>query len=319
MGAILLAVGRLVGLTVGGYLLFKIPPLKKYVLPVLLFVTLNIIFPMYSVHNFPLGWDEAVAAGWPWMLGSFVACFVIMGLLFLLGRLCVSKFLLFPRDREKELLLMFGVQNAGYIPLPILASLTGGGVLVYMFLYIFAFNLIFWTIAVAAIAETEGKRFRFKLNMPLVGLLVGFLVAALDLETHFPAFVSLPLSWAGAVALDLILIVLGGILATIPAERFRVRREFVGFVGIKMVLVPALILPILMLVPMPGLPGPLASGIKLALLLQFVVPPATNIMIATRAYGTPDEVHYIGGGIITTYAAMVVTLPVFLLLGTTLF
>ncbi len=319
MGPILLAVGRLVGLTVGGYIIFKIPGFKRYVLPVLLFVTINIVFPMYSVHNFPLGWDEAVAAGWPWMVGSFVACFVIMGLLFWLGGLCVSKLSVFPHDRRKELLLMFAVQNAGYIPLPILSSLTTGGVLVYMFLFVFAFNLIFWTVVVAAIAKTEGKRFYFKLNMPLIGLLVGFFVAAFDLGTHFPTFVSVPLGWAGAIALDLILIVLGGILASVPTKRFSIRREFVAFVGIKMVALPALILPLLIVVPMPGLPPTLAAGIKLALLLQLAVPPATNILIATRAYGASDEVQYIGGGITTTYAAMIITLPVFLLLGTALF
>lgn len=319
IGPILLAVGRLVGLTVLGFFLFKIPVLRRYLLPALLFLAINVLFPLYSIHNFPKGWDDAVAAGWPWMLGSFLACVAYIALQFALGRFVVRRLPVFPREHEKELVLLFAVQNAGYIPLPIIAALAPSAILVYMFFFVFAFNVVFWTVAVGAIADRGGRRFVFKPNMPVVGLLVGLVIAAFDLERYIPAFIDVPIGWAAGIALDLILVLLGGILGSIPSRRFRLRKEFLAFVLIKMVAYPAVFLVLAALIPMPGLRPDIAAGIRLTLVLQAAVPPATNIMVATRAYGTSEEVDYLGAAVIVSYASMAITLPVFLLLSTVLF
>jgi predicted permease len=51
---------------------------------------------------------------------------------------------------------------------------------------------------------------------------------------------------------------------------------------------------------------------KLALILQAAVPPSTNLMIATKQYGSEGQVAYIAAGEMITYPVSVITMPLVL-------
>jgi predicted permease len=50
-----------------------------------------------------------------------------------------------------------------------------------------------------------------------------------------------------------------------------------------------------------------------------VVPPATNILVITQAYGNREQVEYAGSAILVTYAAGLVLMPAFLILSRVVF
>ncbi|WP_455381538.1 AEC family transporter [Salinispira pacifica] len=314
---IFLVVLRLFGLTLAGYLLFRIPVVRRRLLDPFVFIVLNVLFPLYFVHNFPAGWDAAVAVGWQWMVIFFVACIVLMGFQIVLGQLLVYRTKLLPTDHPRELVTLFAIHNAGYLPLPILAVFAPRSLMVYMFFFVLAFNLIFWTVAVSYMSGHG--RLVFKVNVPLFGIFAGLILAVFHLYHYVPSFLRLPIQYAGDSSMDLVLVALGGVLATIPPADLRIRQEFVRLVLLKLLLFPALFLLLMLFIPLRGLPPDLAFGIRLGVVLQAAVPPATNIMIVAKAYGTDDQVHFTGSGVIVTYLASLVTLPLFLFLSTLLY
>jgi predicted permease len=121
--------------------------------------------------------------------------------------------------------------------------------------------------------------------------------------------------YCGDLALYGVLVLLGAILATIPLSEIRFNGLFAWFVVFRMVLYPALFLAAFIFVSFRSLSAEMGRAMKTAFVLEAAVPPATNILIAARAFGRREQEVFIGNGIIHTYAASIITLPVFLLLS----
>lgn len=316
---ILLSVGRLFALTAIGFALFKIRWLAKHATGVFLFLVLNILMPMYFVHSIPTQWADGLAAGWHWMLIFVGAYLVSLVVQFALGKLLINRVPILTSEHPRELLVLFAMHNAGYIPLPILAAIAPPAVTVYATFYVMAFILCFFTIAVWIIqGSAHGGKIVFRPNAPMVGILIGLLLAITGIYDRFPPWLRVPFEGAELIALDAVMILLGAILASLPAGSFQFRREFGGLVLAKMVLYPAVVLGLMALLPLRNLAPELAGAIKLSFVLQAVVPPATNIMVVTRAYGTETQVRYAGGAMMVTYLASLVLIPLFMILATLL-
>lgn len=311
------AVGKVFGLIIAGLIVFRVGPLRR-ILDRLIWINLNILFPIYFIDSFSRGWDEALAGGWGWMAIFFVSCFVLIGVQYFLGRGLIGRNKLIPSDRPKDLIILFAVQNSGYIPLPIIEAIAPDALVVYLFFFFFAFNIIFWGITVSLLSSAD-ERFRFRINIPLIGLAAGVLIAAFGLYDYVPIVIRQVFSVTGDVAINLILVLMGGILATIPKDGIFFSSEFVKLVIVKMIAYPAIVLGALMLLPLEGLSPAMAEGIKIVFVLQAAVPPATNNLIAARAYGTREQELHIGNGMIHTYAASLITLPAFIVLAIILF
>ncbi|MCA1754110.1 MAG: AEC family transporter [Spirochaeta sp.] len=316
---IISAVGRLVLLCLFGFVVFQPAALRDRLLRPIVFVTINGVFPLYFVHHFPTSWADAVDAGGHWMVVFFFACIFYIALQATIGRLLLSKVpALKTVEHPREYLAMFAMQNAGYIPLPILAVIAPRVVLLYMFFFTFAFNILFWSFAVSYI-QGHGSGFRFRMNVPMIGLTAGLLFAMSGTYGYVPEFLREALALNASVAMDLVLIVLGGTLASIPRDSLRYRAEFAWFIGLRQVAYPAVFLLVLWLVPLPGLSGELEWGIRVAFLLQAVTPPATNLLLVTKEYGTEEQVNYGGSLILYSYMASALTIPAFLILARILF
>lgn len=309
---ILAAIARLIVLMIAGYLVFQPPPLQRHVLPRLLSVTVNVLLPLYFIVAFSAGWESAVAAGWRWMPIFFFACVVMMGFQAVVGTWLVRRVRAFSSPHPRAWVALFAVQNVGFIPLPILAAIAPEAINIYMFFFVLAFVIIFWTLVVSLLSA-EGGVFVFKPNMPLAGIIAGMIIAVFGLYDAFPALAQQVMEWLAAPALDLILFVLGGILATIPRADLQYRREFGSLIWLRMLAYPAALLLILALIPFGGLSPEMAYGIRLGLVLEAAVPPATNLIVVTKKYGTEAQVHYMASGMLVTYLASFLTMPLFLL------
>lgn len=330
---ILLPVGRLVLATLAGVAIFKIRAVQRLLLQPFVFLIVNIVFPLYFVHTLPSQWAAGLAAGWEWMLIFFLAFLVFFAVQYGLARALINRLPILRSEHPEELLVLFTMHNAGYIPIPIIAALAPPAVSVYMSFYMMAFILSFFTIAVWIIQgaahsrvagvesdegapATEAPRPRFKLNAPVIGILLGLLLAITGWYDAIPAWVKTPFRWSSVIALDAIMVVLGGVIASIPARGMRFRKEFWGLILVKMVAFPAVVLGIMAFIRLPGVAADVGEGIRLAMVLEAAVPPATNILVITKAYGTSEQVEYAGSAIVLTYSASVVLLPLFLVVAT---
>ncbi len=316
---VLLPVLRLFGFTVAGFLIFKIDLVRKVLLKPSVWLFTTIIFPLYFIHLLPTQWSAGVETGWIWAGIFFAAYFVFLAIQFAAARLLINRVPLMKTEYPREFLVIFTMQNAGYIPLPIIAALAPAVVSLYLSFYIMAFVVLFFTVAVWIIQGSAGTRTRFTINAPMVGITLGLIVALGGFYSDLPGWIRAPFQFASSIALDGAMIMLGAILASIPARALRYRREFGGYILIKMILFPAIVLGVFALIPLRGMSTDVAVGIKLAMVLEAIVPPATNIMVITRAYGTDAQVEYAGSAIITTYAVGLVLMPVFLILSRIVF
>lgn len=311
------AVLKLAGLAFLGFALFRIPVMGRRVLKPAIFTVMNILFPLYFLQRLPLGWEEAVSVGSHWLLIYFIAGFVMIGTQVVIAQVLVGARPLHSHQ-PNSMIALFSIHNAGFIPLPIIEALAPPEVSIYMFMFILAFNIILWTAAVSLVSAGPA-RFTLKLNPPLIGLIAGLLLANFDLSGYIPHFVRPLLEFSGEYALDLMLVMLGAVLATIPRKDLKYRPEFGRLVLLRFVLYPAVFIGIAALLPLHVLSPSMQWGIRLSLILQAAVPPATNLLLVAKIYGTEKQVHYIGTGILITYLSTVITLPIFLVLATYLF
>jgi predicted permease len=180
-----------------------------------------------------------------------------------------------------------------------------------MFFYLLAFNIAFWSLAVPIIrtGRVNLTSPSVKLNPPLIGLGLGFLVAITGLHHRISEQALNGMLRVGEVALDGALVALGGALAGIR-EKLHFDREHWLYAAWRMVLYPAAVL-LLVALPWPGLSGPLGWGLRMMVVLEASSPPATNTLVVTRAMGTSAQLHYTGGMILFSYLVSLVTIPLF--------
>ena len=85
-----------------------------------------------------------------------------------------------------------------------------------------------------------------------------------------------------------------------------------------MLIYPIFALGLAWLIP-EGVGETLRWGLRITLIVEAAVPPATNVLLIAKAFGTDKQVHYIGGAILTSYLASIVTMPLFFTLAILLF
>lgn len=323
----ILTTAKLTALTLAGYGIFQTKVLQQHILRPLIAITINVLFPCFFIYSFSLGWNSAIHAnlnnhvpGWTWMLIFFSACCFMVALQMLYGSLIIKKCPYAKTNNPRELIALFAVHNAGFIPLPILKTIVPPDILVYMFFYVMAFNIIFWTVAVSFLDKSHANKNMIpRFNMPLAGILAGLIIAIMGWYQYIPHPIHICIKTASDISIYLILIILGGIIAGIPRKNMKYQPAFGCLILFKMILFPLLFLITLLYIPMSGLSKEMSAAIKLALVLEACVPPATNLILVSKSLGTSEQTAFIGNTIIFTYGAGIFTIPLFLLLSAYLF
>ena len=309
IGTLIGVVGKLFGLTVLGYLIFQIRVLRERLLNPLLWVLINVLLPLYLIYRLATGWEEALRFGWEWTLVFFFGCWIAIAVQSLIGAWIVYRTTLIPTENPREVVALFGVHNAVFIPVPLLAVLAPEEINVFFFFYFFAFALMLWSYLVSLISGHE--TIRLKITPPLVAMVLGAIAVMLGWHNYVPQGVMDAVGVVSRTSMDLILIVLGGILATVPKEDLAYKPEFGKLIVLRMVVYPAIILGLAWLVPASVGPE-FQWGLRITLVIEAAVPPATNVILISKAFGTEKQVHYAGGAILSSYLAAVVTIPLFL-------
>lgn len=209
---------------------------------------------------------------------------------------------------KKDLLGVSGMQNAGYLVLPIGFALFPeqfDTFAIYVFLFILGYNPVLWSLGKVLISgdANERPKLRDVITPPLVANVTAIVFALTGAGRLLPRIVLESIDLVGSAAVPVATVVLGAVLGGID---FRLRAHLADSlraISVKFVALPALVVLILQI-----------TGLHEAnpLLAEFFVieaasAPAVALVLQVRTYGGDEE--RIGSAMILSYITCVVALP----------
>jgi predicted permease len=266
-----------------------------FVIPCFLFVG---IYQGFSVQRLLVGYPMCLFAPFSIFLG---------GLLGLVG----SQLFSIARTRRRSIVAMSSFCNSGYLLIPIAIALFHGEeqsvAILYIGLYILFFSPLLWTYGVWLLRDKESERssgFAAWITPPAIGVVCG-VIAALpgpkSVLIHVDFFIK-ALKMIGDATVPLAMIILGAILATIRVETSLDWRGVGVITATKLLLLPLITLGLVRLFGFPYLLG-------IVMLIEAAAPPATNLVIIARRYGSDDQ--FVSSTTFITYLFCILTLPLF--------
>ncbi len=267
-------------------------------------IIINGIFPWYFITHIPVGWYGIAEPSWSVILIFGSVCWISICIQYFLGRAVLR---LRPSPEPKIYLLLFAVHNAGYLPLPILSIIAAQEIVVYLYFYILAFNMVFWTVPLFVFRKNKG----IQISYPLIGLLIGMFLA-LTKTYHFLPYRDLIYSFS-EISLPGAMFVLGGGLAAIPRSTLKLRAEIRTGLVLRHLLYPLAVFGIASLFALA--PTGIAAGeFRTFLTVEAIMPPASNFIVLANMYGTARQAEYTGNMMLWHYLATIIALPLLLLL-----
>lgn len=270
--------------------------------------------------------DHPDYAGWYWLP---ILALGVLALGYSLGWLAHR--LLAHGDSTRGRRIVFaslcGWQNAGYVPIPIIAALYGGEAkeLVYCFLFILGFSPGMWSLAPlnmarAGHAAKGSVEWRRLITPPFAANLLGITLCLTGVPQWFVATCSeqtldrvlAPLLWLGDACIPAIMVTLGAMLARRQGTTRTGARFAWGLIGVKLVLMPIVMGLIILFVREIWAVGP---GVLALFFIESASPPATGMTIIARRYGGKQQSELVNQAVLWSYLAALVTLPVWLTVG----
>ena len=197
-------------------------------------------------------------------------------------------FILFSRikdiDEKKIYQFAFTFCNCAFIGFPILNSLFGEIGLFYGAFYVISYNLGVWSFGVWLMsrgkAESGVTVRKIFINAGTVPCFIG--LALYIVQIPLPDFLMTAMDTMGSLCTPLSLIVTGSLVAALPLREFFLNPKFYGFLAVKLVALPLLLLVILRFTGISAL----IADIDLAVFLTVMValPPAAFTTLLATLY-----------------------------------
>lgn len=242
-----------------------------------------------------------------------VAAFLLNILAITIAYLC--RWIAVPRGKEgkKLFLSLSAMQNSGYLPIPLAASVLPQDILPFglllIFVYMLVMGLIFWSAGIWLVTEGSATDWRENMrktaNPPIITMLLGLLFLWTPVREGFQSMTALreSLDLLGTTTIPLVMFVLGGSLG----ERGLMKTTGGIVTGvsalIKLVVVPACALLAIRVIPME-------RTFAFILVLQAAMPAALNHIVISREYG--GNVPLTAGALFVQYIVSLATVPFFL-------
>jgi predicted permease len=182
--------------------------------------------------------------------------------------------------RRHTFALTAGVQNYGYLPIPLARLLFDDGTLGVLMVHNVGVELALWTVGVFALTGGLGGGLRRAVNPPSIAVVLGLGLNALGLGGAIPGFLRQALALLGEAAIPLAVLLVGATVADhfSPAAL----RGGAATIGVGLVL-RLLALPALFL--LAALTLPLTPELRRVLVLQAAMPAALFPVVMVRYYG----------------------------------
>mgnify|MGYP001810090178 CR=1 FL=1 len=191
---------------------------------------------------------------------------------------------------------MFG--NVSFLGIPLCYGLFGQDGLMYASLYAAAQDALYWSVGVAMMRGGHGKLdWKRLVNPSLVGILLAVVLVATGVPV--PAFLVKTASTVGAATLPLSLLVVGAGFHGVKLDGMTLA-GLLPVAGLKLVLVPTLMVLALSLVPM----DPMARAV---LAMEMAMPSAAATVALARTNG--QDWQFAAGAVMLTTLLSAVTVP----------
>lgn len=203
---------------------------------------------------------------------------------------------------------LIAFQNAGYLPLVLVAAMLPPAQLdvmfIYLFLFMLGFNMTMFSLGVYMLTFQRASKFDWLslFSPPVVATLAGLAAVFLNIGRFIPDFVLKPLQMTGDCTVPLATLVVGGNIAALQSKRVY-KRGMALMIFAKLVVMPVVGLWVVYALKLPFLIGFL-------IVLELAMPPATNLSVVMRQYRLEDDM--VSQGVFYGHVASLVTIPLFL-------
>jgi predicted permease len=275
-------------------------------------VTVNVLLPSMIFSNITKTFHPATTPGW-WMLPILGVAVSSAGL--------AMGWLLFRRElpRKNLMLAMAALQNSGYMALPLgkmaypeqfdrFAMLT--------FLFILGYSPLLWSVGkrlatanAGAIGQPAGGGWRGFITPPFTANIAAVTLVLVGLGGFIPSVIVDSFDMLGSATVPVATFVLGATVGGIALTRLPPWSDAVRAIGVKLVLLPALLVTVL---------GALTAWTAVRidplmgnfLVIQAASAPATALALQVRKYGGDEQ--QTGSFMMISYALCTLTLPLWL-------
>ncbi len=240
---------------------------------------LNFLIPCFILNVVPGNQALEKVSSATWAMGiGFVVIVIGFGMAWLVSRIAGMK----RGEGARTFTLATGVQNYGYLPLPIMAELfpKDDGPQGLILVHGLGVELAVWTVGVAILA---GKaNWRSILNGPFIATIVALFLNFTGLHEHIPKIVKTFTGMMGVCAIPMAIFMIGATMA-----RFYEKDAFKSGDSIKAVIVSCVVrLGIMAAVIMSvAIYLPISMELKQVLVVQAAMPAAIFPIVLARLYG----------------------------------
>jgi predicted permease len=263
--------------------------------------TINLFLPCLIFAKVVEHFDPSAQPGW-WALplaGIIIALVGTgLGAVVFIGQL----------PEKKDMLPLAGMQNAGYLVLPVGLALYPDRFdvfAVYVFLFVLGFNPVLWSFGKLLVTGNGGEKPRIRdlLTPPLVSNLVGIGAALGGAGRVLPAPLLDAIELVGTAAVPVATVVLGAVLGGISV-RFRSHlADAVRAMSVKFVVLPLIVMLVLQAVRLHATNPLLAEFF----IIEAASAPAVGLVLMVRTYGGNEQ--RVGTVMFLSYAVCTFALP----------
>lgn len=268
-------------------------------------VTVIVLLPALVFSKTIKEFDPDILPYW-WTLPLLGIGMSLVGVLFASG--------VFALDfrKQKNMIALSSMQNAGYLVLPI-------GQIVYperftefaiiTFLFILGYNPLLWTLGKYYVTS-KGEKVKFKytdlITPPAVANIFSLLIVLIGAQRIFPKFFVESVSLLGEAAVPVATFILGATLGTVTLKRFPKIWNIIRVVFVKYILLPLTTIGLLLWFNVAESHPLLADFF----IIQAAAAPATGLILQVRTYGGDTE--KVAGMMLVTYIICLIALPLWI-------
>nr|WP_319376032.1 AEC family transporter [uncultured Methanoregula sp.] len=206
---------------------------------------------------------------------------LLIAIAYYLGAFCLSYLIchFLPGSGQEKGVFQFMLvfPNVGFMGIPVAMAVLGPDSLFYVILFCLPFNFFAFSLGVYLIAHGRPGKFNPRV-LVTPGLVASFIGLALFLAGYtIPSPVSTALDWIGMTMTPLAMLVVGALLATLPASRLAGDWRIAVITAFRLAVLPVLAFLILL----PFIHDKLLLGVTVLLI---AMPVAANAVLFSEEY-----------------------------------
>jgi len=173
-----------------------------------------------------------------------------------------------------------GIQNYGYVPLPLILQLFPGDTAGVLFVHNLGVDTAMWTVCLIALGHGGAREWRHLVNPPILAIVAGLTLNAVGADRWIPQFLLTTAGMLGDTCFPLGIILIGATMADSSRE---LRRGLELRLTTASCLLRLGLIPLLLLVVAHFIPA--SPELKQVLIVQAAMPAAVFPVVLARHYG----------------------------------